>query len=129
MPEADEVDESAAIEPNATPVSLALGPELTIAQAAEQHQRLLEAVQGLGTGALRLDLSAVSDFDSAAIQLLLSTQRSLHDKAGELQLHQPSAVVLAALRCYGLDASLQPLSLSPTPSAPETQPQETQPCL
>ncbi|MCV2349986.1 lipid asymmetry maintenance protein MlaB [Paucibacter sp. Y2R2-4] len=129
MPEAEEVDESVAREASAAPASLALGPELTIAQAAEQHQRLLEAVQGLESSVLRLDLSNVSDFDSAAIQLLLATQRSLQDKAAELQLHQPSAVVLAALRCYGLDASLKPLPLSPSPAELETQPQEEQPCL
>jgi len=127
MPEVEDVDN--AVEPGTAPSSLVLGPEMTIAQAAEQQLVLLEAVQGLATSALRLDLSNVSDLDSAAIQLLLATQRSLQDKAAELQLHQPSAVVLAALRSYGLDASLQPMSLTPTPSAPETQPQETQPCL
>lgn len=128
MPEVEDVDESA-VEASAAPISLALGPELTIAQAAEQHQLLLDVVQGLESGILHLDLSSVSDFDSAGIQLLLATQRSLQDKAAELQLHQPSAVVLAALRCYGLDSALLPPSPSPSPSEPENQPQEEQPCL
>jgi len=128
MPEVKDVDE-AAVEPGAAPSSLVLGPELTIAQAAEQQQLLLEAVQGLRTGALHLDLSNVSDFDSSAIQLLLATQRSLQDKAAELQLYQPTAVVLAALRCFGLDVSLQPLNLAASPAQAETQPQEGQPCL
>lgn len=95
-------------ETNASLFSLALGPEMTIAQAADVHGLLLETVGRLG-GGLSLDLSAVSDFDSSGIQLLLATHKTLQERAAELRLHEPSQVVLAALRCYGLDADLQPL--------------------
>nr|WP_295085410.1 STAS domain-containing protein [uncultured Roseateles sp.] len=88
--------------------TLSLGPELTIAQAADVHGLLLETVARLNSG-LRLELSGVSDFDSTAIQLLLATQRSLQERAAELVLHEPSAVVVAALQCFGLDTQLQPL--------------------
>lgn len=88
--------------------TLSLGPELTIAQAADVHGLLLETLSRLNAG-LRLELSGVSDFDSAAIQLLLATRRSLQERAGELVLIEPSAVVVAALQCFGLDSQLQPL--------------------
>ncbi|MEJ6006437.1 STAS domain-containing protein [Paucibacter sp. AS339] len=100
-------------------LSLPLGPELTIAQAAAQHDILLDALQRLESGVLRLDLSGVSDFDSSAIQLLLATRRSLQERAAELQLHQPSPVVVAALRSYGLDTTLQPLRASAAANSSE----------
>lgn len=89
--------------------SLVLGPELTIAQAADTQGLLLETLSHLDGLGLSLDLRAVSDFDSSAIQLLLATKRSLQERAANLHLHLPSAVVLAALRCYGLDTELKPL--------------------
>lgn len=91
--------------------SLPLGPELTISQAADIHGLLLETVGRLN-GGLSLDLSSVSDFDSTGIQLLLATRRTMKERAGELRLHEPSKVVLSALQCYGLDASLQSLGLA-----------------
>ncbi len=120
MLDAAETQESSARDAHPQVFDLTLGPELTIAQASEQHQRLLESLQTIEAGTLRLDLSSVSDFDSAAIQLLLATQRSLQDKGASLQLHQASPVVLAALNCYGLDACLQPLQQA-TSSAPQPQ--------
>jgi anti-anti-sigma factor len=97
------------IDATAPPLSLTLGPELTIAQAADTHGLLLETLSRLDGLNLSLDLKAVSDFDSSAIQLLLATQRSLHERAASLSLHEPSVVVLAALRCYGLDTELKPV--------------------
>ncbi|MBB4844805.1 anti-anti-sigma factor [Paucibacter oligotrophus] len=94
-------------ETNASLFSLALGPEMTIAQAADVHGLLLETVGRLD-GGLSLDLSAVSDFDSTGIQLLLAAHKTLQERGAVLRLHEPSQVVLAALRCYGLAADLQP---------------------
>ena len=95
--------------------TLVLGPELTIAQAATTQGLLLEALEQLAHlkgGALRLDLRSVSDFDSTGVQLLQASRRTLLDLGTELLL-QPSAVVLAALECYGLDAALRPKRRSP----------------
>lgn len=85
---------------NHTPV-LTLGPELTIAHAAEWHQRLAEA-SGAG-GDLALDLGAVSDFDSAGVQLLLSARRSLAEAGACLVLQSASPTVRDALQVFGLD--------------------------
>ncbi len=90
-----------------------LGPELTIAQAAEVHQKLLELLPQL-EGDLSLQLADVSEFDSAGIQLLLAARRSLQQRGAQLHLLSPSAVVLSGLSCYGLDAQLQDLAASPS---------------
>ncbi|MCV2366155.1 STAS domain-containing protein [Paucibacter sp. DJ1R-11] len=94
-----------------------LGPELTIAQAGEVHQKLLELLPKL-QGDLGLQLAAISEFDSAGIQLLLSTRRTLQQRGARLQLLEPSAVVLAGLRCYGLDAQLEPQATADEEQAP-----------
>jgi anti-anti-sigma factor len=84
---------------------LALGPELTIAQAATAREALLQALRD-GTGELALDLCGVIDFDSAGVQLLLATRRSLQAQGRALVLHQPSAAVRDALQCLGLQSML-----------------------
>lgn len=84
---------------NDTPV-LTLGPELTIAHAAEWHQRLAEAC-GAGTD-LALDMGGVTDFDSAGVQLLLSARRSLAEAGARLILPSASATVRDALQVFGL---------------------------
>lgn len=98
-------------ETNAELFSLTMGPEMTISQAADIHGLLLETVGRLN-GGLSLDLSAVSDFDSTGIQLLLATHKTMQERAAEFRLHEPSKVVLSALQCYGLDANLQSLGLA-----------------
>jgi anti-anti-sigma factor len=113
---------SDSIDAAAPPFSLALGPELTIAQAADTHGLLLETLSRLDGLNLSLDLSGVSEFDSSAIQLLLATQRSMHDRAASLSLQEPSKVVLAALSCYGLGADLRPIRSVPAKEASEELP-------
>ena len=81
--------------------ALSLGPELTIAFAAASHQQLAEAL-GSGQPGLTLDLSGVTEFDSAGLQLLLAARRSLAARGQALSIHQPSAVVCDALAVFGL---------------------------
>lgn len=85
--------------------TLSLGPELTIAFAAASHQQLAEALAG-GTGALTLDLSGVTEFDSAGLQLLLATRRSLAASGRPLRIAAPSEVVRDALLVFGLQPLL-----------------------
>lgn len=87
------------------PFVLALGPELTIAQAAACRDTLVDALCS-GPGDLALDLSAVTDIDSAGLQLLLAARRSLREQGATLQLRNVSATVLDALAVFGLDARL-----------------------
>lgn len=81
---------------------LALGPEMTVAHAAALRDRLLEAI-GDGRSALTLDLSGVTDFDSAGVQLLLAARRTMTDRGGELRLGATAASVRDALRLFGLE--------------------------
>lgn len=103
------------------PLRLALGPELTIAQAADLQLQLLKHLEAPG-GGLILDLAAVQEFDSAGLQLLIATGRSLQELGLPLQLDQPSAVVRAALQCYGLDPQLQPRAPASSPAVEEVSP-------
>jgi anti-sigma B factor antagonist len=84
------------------PTVLALGPDLTIAQAAVHRQQLLELWPPQGDVAL--DLAGVTDFDSSGVQLLLACARSLGERGDQLQLQTPSAVVRDALQVLGLSA-------------------------
>lgn len=87
---------------------LALGPELTISQAAHCHGLLLQSLQTPPTQPLALDLSGVTDFDSAGVQLLLATERSLQQHGQTLQVVRASAVVGGALATLGLQRLLEP---------------------
>lgn len=86
-------------------LELPVGPELTIAQAAETHALWAAALADV-VGPVRVPLQAVSEFDSAGVQLLLALKRSQAERGQPLELLQPSEVVLAALRCYALEDSL-----------------------
>jgi anti-anti-sigma factor len=95
--------------PSAPPTvaALALGPEVTIPFAAATREQLLEALRGHGArGNVLVDLSGVTDFDSAGLQLLLSARRSLLARGDRLQLQSPSASVRDALATFGLAATL-----------------------
>ncbi|MDT9001723.1 STAS domain-containing protein [Paucibacter sp. APW11] len=87
--------------------ALVLGPELTIAQAAEVRQQLLDHLADLDAP-LSLDLSGVSEFDSAGVQVLLALHATLAARGHALTLQSPSAVVRAALDCYQLSSRLMP---------------------
>jgi anti-anti-sigma factor len=86
----------------------ALGPDLTVSSAAEQRTRLqaLLAEEPAGAAALQLDLSGITDIDSAGVQLLLATKHTLAERGRSLQLRSPSSVVTDALATFGLGAVL-----------------------
>jgi anti-sigma B factor antagonist len=77
------------------------GPELTIAFAAATRDSLFDALHAQ-SGDLALNLSGVTDIDSAGVQLLLATQRSLVERGNALVLQTPSAPVREALAVFGL---------------------------
>jgi anti-sigma B factor antagonist len=82
----------------------ALSGEFTIAYAAALHEQLRDAV---AAGRLHFDLSAVSECDSAGVQLLLSAHRSAQAQGGQLLLAQASVAVQSSLQRYGLTHLLQ----------------------
>lgn len=86
--------------------AIALGNEVTIAQAAAQRETLL-AELAKAPRVLRLDLGAVNEFDSAGIQLLLAARHSLAQAGARLQIMAASPAVRRSLELFGLAALLE----------------------
>lgn len=87
--------------------TVVLGPEMTIAQAATWRDTLVDALCA-SAGDLTLDLSAVTDIDSAGVQLLLATRRSLAEAGSRLAIVAASSNVRASLALFGLACLLDP---------------------
>jgi len=88
-----------------TAAPLALGPDLTIAYAAECRITLANAL-AMNAGDLPLDLSAVTEVDSSALQLLLATRRSLRERGHRLNIVASSPAVRDAACVLGLASLL-----------------------
>lgn len=78
-----------------------LGGELTIFRSAELKELLLPIAER--GGAVALDLSAVSDVDTAGIQLLLALKQSIEAGGGMVRLSAVSHAVSEALNLLGLE--------------------------
>ena len=102
------------MEPNRVFPLPASGPELTIAFAAGCRDELIDAL-GCTERDLALDLSRVTDFDSAGVQLLLAARRSVQQRGGTLQVERASPVVRDALAVFGLADLLGPTAAEPRP--------------
>ncbi len=89
--------------------------EWTIHAAATLRDSLLQQVT---EGAHVFDLGAVTELDSAGLQLLLAAQRSLARQGREMVLTACSPVVTQVLKTYGLDSDLRGVDAL-------TDPQET----
>lgn len=82
------------------PGHLAINGEFTIYTAADWRERLLNAV--VGQSDVELDLSEVSEIDTAGLQLLLATRREVRAAGGSLHLAAPSPAVVDVLNFCGL---------------------------
>ena len=78
--------------------------DLNIFNAAEQRQRLLEAIDACD--AVEVDLSLVSDIDSAGLQLMLAAKREAGLRNKELAFSGHSVAVCAVLALCGLSQHL-----------------------
>jgi anti-anti-sigma factor len=90
--------------PKPEPARLSLDGELTIYRAAELKQTLLEPLARCGE--LEVDLSKVTELDSAGIQVMLLAQRTAATKGVELRYVAHSAPVAQVLRLLGLGSAL-----------------------
>ena len=86
---------------------LTLAGELSIAQIANHHAALLAQLAAATAAgpAASLNLAAVTELDSAGVQLLLSLRAHLAQQGLGLQLDQASAEVRQALDTFHLDAT------------------------
>ncbi|HEY6794013.1 MAG TPA: STAS domain-containing protein [Kineosporiaceae bacterium] len=83
---------------------LELEGELTIHTAAEHRGRLLGAIEG--DAELALDLTAVTELDTAGLQLLLLAQREAEHVGGRFTLAGASRSVTDVLAIAHLDSTL-----------------------
>jgi anti-sigma B factor antagonist len=81
---------------------LRLDGELTIYRAAELKTLLLEALEG--AIALELELSGVTEIDSAGVQLLMLAKRHAQSLGRELRLAGHSAAVVEVFELFDLAA-------------------------
>ena len=80
--------------------TLRLAGELTIYHAADLKHALLPLAAPGGDWAL--DLSGVTDIDSAGIQVLLAARRTLAARGAQLRLTACGAAAHAAFSLYGM---------------------------
>ena len=89
--------------------------DMTIYTAADLQQQLLDALM---TGAeLEVDLSQVSELDTAGVQQLLLAAREAARLGKTLRLLAPNAVTREVLELYHLEASLGALVVTPAHAA------------
>ena len=77
---------------NAEPLVLCIEGEMTIYRAEELKQALLAAVERAAV--LEIDLSAVTELDSAGVQLLMLAKESARARGAELRLAAHSPAVM-----------------------------------
>ncbi|VTU33204.1 STAS domain-containing protein [Variovorax sp. PBL-E5] len=85
-------------------VAHAIEGEMTIYRAAELRTGLLAALAG-SEGDIALDLSAVTEIDSAGVQLLIAAAKSASAAQRVLHVCAIAPAVAESLRFLGLDAS------------------------
>jgi anti-sigma B factor antagonist len=89
--------------------------ELSIYRAAELKQALLAALEQCAE--LEIDLSAVTEIDTAGVQLLIAAKKTAQQKQKELRLVGHSAAVLDVFELFDLGAYFGDPVLMSAPSA------------
>lgn len=84
-----------------SPKALALEGELTIYGAAELQTRLIAALADAPEG-MDIDLSGVTELDSAGVQLLMATHRAARASGRTVTLCAPSEAVCEVLARFDL---------------------------
>ena len=94
---------------------LRLEGEATIYQAAELKQTVLSALKQGTT--LEVDLSGITEIDTAGVQILLLAKRTAQARNGELRLAGHSAAVLEVLDLLDLIPYFGDAVVMPNPTA------------
>ena len=93
---------------------LALDGEVTVQVAADLKPRILAALDTAG-GEIEVELSAVSELDTAGLQLLLMLKQQAGRQGRPLRLVDPSLAVQEVLALTRLDLRLEPIT-APAPA-------------
>ena len=83
-------------------VELSLPAVLTQAQAPAVTQALLQALQGRSQARVVLDVSALAEFDSAALAVILACRRAVMAAGGQLLLQGVPSRVQTLAQAYGV---------------------------
>jgi anti-anti-sigma factor len=81
---------------------LALTGEVTIFTAAAMKDELLQAMEACES--LNVDLSAVTEFDTSGLQLLVSAKKLADEQQTSLQFSKPTESVTSLLKLSGMTA-------------------------
>ena len=80
------------------------GDTLTIAQAADLHQQLRQAMEASSTVEVVAD--KIEKVDTAGLQLIIAALREIEKAGGHMVWKQPSPVLLDAANTLGMTSSL-----------------------
>jgi anti-sigma B factor antagonist len=95
---------------DSAPYQLSIEGEMTIYRAAELKQALLAPLEGQAL--LEVDLSKVTELDTAGVQLLLLAKQTAQAGNNELRLRHPSPAVLEVFELLNLAAYFGAASVS-----------------
>jgi phospholipid transport system transporter-binding protein len=84
-------------------MALTLPPSLTV-QTVSPYLRPLR--DGVGSGTLSIDASALTDFDTAALALLLEGRRLAQASGASFEVHGAPPKLVELARLYGVDGVL-----------------------
>ena len=84
--------------------TIALDGELTIYRAAELKELLLSAVGKAGEAGLEVNLSAVTEFDTSGLQVLMLAKKVARHQQRELRLVEHSPAVLEVFELLNVAA-------------------------
>ena len=82
-----------------TPATASVSGELTVYRAAELREKISRHI---ADGVRRFDLSGVTDFDSAGLQLLAAMRASAAREMGDIEFLNPPACVREVCELCGL---------------------------
>jgi len=103
-------------EPQNADASLRIQGEMTIYRAAELKAMLLKPIQAGAT--VEVDLSGVTDLDTAGLQVLMLAKKTAQALGGELRLVAHSPVVVDVLELLHLSSWFgDPLVIPPSTSS------------
>ena len=96
------------------PSSFRIDGELTIYRAAELCAALKTAMAGVSGGhELELDLSNITEMDSAGVQLLMAAKKTARASGRDVRISGRSPAVQEVLGTFRLDAHFADVSTSP----------------
>jgi ABC-type transporter Mla MlaB component len=88
------------------PAALAIPAELTIYTVGELHPRWIAWLGECAAHPPRADGAAVSEVDSAGLQMLLALDRAVAERGGHLVIDAPSSALSAGCAAVGLSGWL-----------------------